>query len=71
MIARLFLTHPRSVEESYVAHAGFALRFSFWLFVAAMAALVHAVFPFACERTASRITARLYTRTAGRGNPQG
>lgn len=70
MITRLFLTHPRSVEESYVEHAGFALRFAFWLIVAAGAALVHAVLPFAFERTASKITARLYARTAHRGNPQ-
>lgn len=70
MIARLFLSHPRSVEESYLEHAVFALRFAGLLFLAALAALVHAVLPFAFESTASRIIARLYKRTANRGAPR-
>jgi hypothetical protein len=45
---------------------GFALRFAFWLTVAAGAALVHAVVPAACETTASRIVARLYARSVNR-----
>ena len=64
--ARLFTAHPASVGESYVAHMGFALRFAFWLTVAAGAALVHAVVPAACETTASRIVARLYARSVNR-----
>jgi hypothetical protein len=66
--ARIFLDHPASVDETYLQHMGFALRFAFWLFVAAGAALIHAVIPAACEKTASKITARLYQRTAHRGN---
>ena len=38
-----------------------------WLFGAAFAALVHAVLPFAFERTASRKVAALYARTHNRG----
>jgi hypothetical protein len=63
----VFLDHPASVEESYLQHMGFALRFAFWLAVAAGAALIHAVVPALCEKTASRIVARLYARTANRG----
>ena len=63
----LFLTHPRSVEESYVEHMAFAGRFSGKLFLAAGAALVHAVLPFLFEKTASRMIAEMYDRTKNRG----
>ncbi len=66
-LTRLFTDHPASVGESYGQHMGFALRFALWLLVAAGAALIHALLPFAFERTASRIVARLYARTANRG----
>ena len=70
MIARLnalFTEHPRSVDESYFEHFGFALWFAGQLGLAALAALSHALFPFTCQRTASRIVARLYERTHNRG----
>lgn len=67
MLRTLFLTHPASVGESYLGHAAFALRFALMLLAAAGAALVHAVLPFAFERTASTIVARLYERTHNRG----
>ena len=63
----LFLTHPRSVDESYVEHMAFAGRFSGKLFLAAGAALVHAFLPFLFERTASRMIAEMYARTHNRG----
>ena len=66
-LARLFLDHPASVEESYGAHMGFALGFAFWLAVAAGAALLHALVPALCERTASGIVRRLHARIATRG----
>lgn len=67
MIRRIFIDHPHSVDESYFEHMGFALRFAGLLALAAGAALVHAFVPAACEKTASRITARLYARTQHRG----
>ena len=67
-IFNLFTAHPGSVGESFGAHFLFAMRFSAWLFVAAGAAFVHALMPFLFERTASRIIARLYRRTHGRGS---
>ncbi len=66
-VARLFTEHPASVDESYFAHMRFALNFAGLLALAAGAALVHAVLPFLCEKTASRITAKLYARTHNRG----
>lgn len=67
MIDRIFLSHPRKVEESYFEHAAFAARFSGRLFLAAGAAAVHAVIPCLFEKTASRITADLYAMTHNRG----
>lgn len=66
-IARLFTSHPASVDESYFEHMAFAGKFSGRLFLAAFAALIHAVLPFLCETTASRIVRQLYERTHNRG----
>lgn len=67
MFRRIFLDHPASVDESYFEHFFFALRFSGMLFLAAGAALVHALIPCFFEKTASRITAKLYAKTHNRG----
>lgn len=67
MFARLFLNHPHSVDETYLEHARFAGGFAGQLALASGAALIHAVFPFLFEKTASRIVARLYARTHNRG----
>lgn len=68
MLNRLFLAHPNSVDETYGEHARFAAGFSLRLFGAACAAAVHAVLPFAFEKTASRIVADLYSKTYNRGS---
>lgn len=65
-----FTDHPASVDETYFQHMGFALRFAGLLALASGAALIHAILPFACERTASRIVKKLYERTAHRGAPE-
>lgn len=67
MIARLFLNHPKSVDETYVEHMAFAAWFAGKLFTAAGAATVHAVIPGLFEKTASSIIAELYQRTHNRG----
>lgn len=66
-IQKLFLDHPAKVDENYFEHALFALGFSMKLFVAAFAALVHALIPAFFERTASGIIKTLYERTHNRG----
>ncbi|MBQ2261239.1 MAG: hypothetical protein II336_07730 [Loktanella sp.] len=66
LIATLFLDHPASVNESYFAHMRFAFGFAFWLGVASLAALVHAIIPALCETTASRILKRLHARIMAR-----
>lgn len=67
MITRVFLNHPRQVDESYIEHAVFASGFALRLFLAGGAALVHALIPCLFEKTASRMIARMYARTHGRG----
>ncbi|MBE0454667.1 MAG: hypothetical protein IBX58_13415 [Roseovarius sp.] len=67
MLSKLFLDHPRSVEESYLEHAAFAGRFALRLFAAGGAALIHAIIPCAFEKTASRMIADMYARTHNRG----
>lgn len=68
MFYRIFLAHPETVDESFLQHMNFALRFSGALFAAALAALVHAFVPSLFEKTASRIIAELYHRTQNRGS---
>jgi hypothetical protein len=55
LLDRLFLAHPRTVNESYLEHSAFALRIAGRLLLAGLAALVHAIVPCLCETTASRI----------------
>ncbi|MEL7259597.1 MAG: DUF6356 family protein [Pseudomonadota bacterium] len=66
-ILAAFTEHPASVDESYGEHFRFALGFAGTLFLAAGAALIHALLPFAFEKTASKMVARLYVRTHNRG----
>jgi len=66
IINRLFFDHPSTVQESYFEHMRFALSFAYWLGVAGLAALVHALVPALCETTASRILRRLIKRMEAR-----
>ncbi len=66
-ITRLFVEHPASVDETYFGHMAFAGWFASRLFLAAFAALTHAVLPFLFETTASSIIRELYERTHNRG----
>ena len=67
MYKKLFINHPQSVNETYFEHAQFALRFSSLLFLAAFAALIHAIIPAFFEKTASSIIASFYHKTHNRG----
>lgn len=63
---RWFLSHPASVNETYFEHMRFAFGFAFWLMIAGLAALTHAVVPALCETTASRILRKLTGRMGAR-----
>jgi hypothetical protein len=53
VMKHVFHDHPAKVGESYFQHMVFALGFSWRLFRAAFAALVHGVVPCLHETTAS------------------
>lgn len=56
---RAFVDHPASVNETYIQHAGFAFRFAALLFLASLAALIHALVPPLFETTASRMVGKM------------
>ena len=45
MLSRLFIDHPRAVDESYVEHFGVASRFGVTMIRGGLCALVHALVP--------------------------
>ena len=55
-----FFAPPRSVNESYLEHQAFALKFSGSLIMAGLACFVHALVPGLFERTASSAVAKLH-----------
>ena len=63
---RWFLSHPATVDETYFQHMRFAFGFAFWLMVAGLAALTHAIVPALCETTASRILGKLSAKMQAR-----
>lgn len=66
MFGRLFLDHPRSVDESYFEHLLFAGGFALRLVGAGMAALIHALIPCLFEKTASQMIIKMYDKIHNR-----
>jgi hypothetical protein len=66
MFDRLFLSHPRSVGESYGEHAATAARFGFTMIGGGIACVVHAIVPVLFTRTASDAVKRLYAQMKAR-----
>lgn len=67
-LEHLFTAHPHAVDETYVEHLVFAGGCALRMLAAGFAALVHAVFPFLFERTASRLMAPIAMKLVAR-NP--
>jgi len=61
-MANLFTAHPASVGESYGEHFAFAFAFGARMALGGLAAMVHAMFPFAFITTASRTLDELNAR---------
>jgi hypothetical protein len=59
MFNRLFVEHPKSVDETYVEHFGVASRFGFAMIWGGMKALVHAFIPGLCITSGSDTVKRL------------
>ena len=66
MFGRLFLDHPRSVDESYFEHLLFAGGFALRLLGAGLAALVHAMIPCLIEKTASQMITQMHDKIHNR-----
>ena len=66
MFGRLFLDHPRSVDESYFEHLLFAGGFAVRLMGAGLAALIHALIPCLFEKTAGNMIMRMHSKNSNR-----
>jgi hypothetical protein len=62
VVKKLFTEHPDTVGESYFGHMGQAMSFAIDMFVGSIACLLHAFFPFLCEKTGSKAITRLHKR---------
>ena len=60
MIDRVFLEHPRSVDEGYLEHMGMAFSYSWRLIASGLACSIHAIVPVLFTKTASSRVAELY-----------
>jgi hypothetical protein len=61
-----FTRHPRAIGETWSEHLATAWSFAGPLALATGACLIHGVFPFLCERTASRTITALHARLGRR-----
>jgi hypothetical protein len=59
---RAFTDHPESVGETYVEHLQTASWFALTMFAGALACLIHAILPFACQTSGSRRIKLLHER---------
>jgi hypothetical protein len=66
MASNPFTSHPREVGESYFEHMGIAARVGLQMGGAALACLVHAVFPFLFVRTGSATIEKLHRQIHSR-----
>jgi len=64
--ARTFIDHPQSINETYFQHMRFAGWFASRLFLAACAALVHALIPRLFERTAGNLIGEMHAKMSNR-----
>lgn len=58
-IIDLFLEHPRSRSETYIEHLVCAASYGFKMIFAGFAAIIHSVFPFLFETTASDLCKKI------------
>jgi hypothetical protein len=69
ILMNIFTNHPKNIGESYWEHLWHAGKFAVLMMVAGIACLIHAIFPFLFEQTASNIlfkmTEHMVTRMPG------
>jgi hypothetical protein len=59
---RAFTDHPATVGESYFEHMRTASWFAITMLVGSVACLIHAILPFACQKSGSRRIKLLHER---------
>ena len=62
MLSRIFLEHPRSVGETYLAHQRQAFGFGISMIAAGLACMVHGLIPAMFLHTGSDTVSRLHHR---------
>lgn len=62
MLDKLFLDHPRTVDETYFEHLQVAGYFGVTMLAAGVACLVHALIPAAFTKTGSKAVRHLHER---------
>jgi len=60
MFKKLFIDHPHQGGETYLQHLAFTARMTIELFCIGAALIIHGLFPFLFETTASRGINRLH-----------
>lgn len=60
LIHKLFVAHPMAAGECYWRHLWFALQTGAQMIFFAACLILHGLFPFLCEKTASNYICRLY-----------
>lgn len=63
---RLFVAHPMAAGECYWRHLWFALTTGVQMIFFAICLILHGLFPFLCEKTASNFICKLYTTIEAR-----
>ena len=58
-IINLFLEHPRSRSETYIEHLVCAASYGFKMIFAGFAVIIHSIFPFLFETTASDLCKKI------------
>ncbi len=58
-MTNIFIKHPNSVGETYLVHGIKAVSYSVQMLFASICCIVHAVFPFVYQSTASNIARKV------------
>lgn len=66
MIDRLFLAHPRSVDESFPQHWLIANRFGWQMIAAGLGCVIHGFIPALFTRTGNNVVKKLYAEMKNR-----
>ena len=64
----IFTKHPHSVNETYFEHMRVALKYGMKMVVGGIAGIIHAVFPFLFETTATSVAQEVVDHAAQRKN---